>query len=99
MDRTRNSNSVQMDANETKTCDRSANAGEKLAMTEEFKKEVALENEKIRLKGNSKGGKKNKEVTLQLECDLKDLKTENLSRSDTWTDNQTAKKAGVGVGT
>ena len=38
-------------------------------------------------------------VTLQLECDLKDLKTENLSRSDTWTDNQTAKKAGVGVGT
>lgn len=74
-------------------------AGEKLAMTEEFKKEVALENEKKRLKGNSKGGKKNKEVTLQLECDLKDLKTENLSRSDTWTDNQTAKKAGVGVGT
>lgn len=64
--------------------------GEKLAMTEEFKKEVALENEKKRLEGNSKGGKSNKEVSLQLECDLKN---ENSSRNETWTDNQIAKKA------
>ncbi len=45
--------------------------GEKLAMTEEFQEEVRLENEKKKLEGNSKGGKINEEVSLQLECDLK----------------------------
>lgn len=70
--------------------------GEKLAMTEEFKKEVALENEKKRLDGNSKGGSSKNEVSLQLECNLKE---DNPIRKDTWTDSQTAKKAGVGVGT
>ena len=30
----------------------------------------ALENEKKKLEGNSKGGKNTKEVSLQLECDL-----------------------------
>ena len=70
--------------------------GEKLAMTEEFQEEVRLENEKKKLEGNSKGGKSNKEVSLQLECDLKN---DNTSRSETWTDNQIAKKAGVGTGT
>lgn len=34
-------------------------------------------------------------VTLQLECNLKE---NNPARKDTWTDSQTAKKAGVGVG-
>lgn len=71
--------------------------GEKLAMTEEFKKEVALENEKKRLKGNKLGAKitNNKNidtVALQLEC-------ERNERKSSWTDNQTAKKAGVGIGT
>ncbi len=48
--------------------------GEKLAMTEEFKKEVALENEKKRLEGNKLGAeitnnnKNTDTVTLQLEC-------------------------------
>lgn len=70
--------------------------GEKLAMTEEFKKEVALENEKKRIEGNSKGGSSKNEVSLQLECNLKE---DNSIRKDTWTDSQTAKKAGVGVGT
>lgn len=65
-------------------------------MTEEFQEEVRLENEKKKLEGNSKGGKSNKEVSLQLECDLKN---DNTSRSETWTDNQIAKKAGVGTGT
>lgn len=70
--------------------------GEKLAMMDEFKEEVRIENEKKKLEGNSKGGKSNKEVSLQLECDLKN---DNTSRSETWTDNQIAKKAGVGTGT
>ena len=70
--------------------------GEKLAMIKEFQEEVRLENEKKKLEGNSKGGKSNKEVSLQLECDLKN---DNTSRSETWTDNQIAKKVGVGVGT
>lgn len=70
--------------------------GEKLAMTEEFQKEVTLENEKKRLEGNSKGGSSNNEVSLQLECNLKE---DDPVRKDSWTDSQTAKKAGVGVGT
>lgn len=66
--------------------------GEKLAMTEEFKKEVALDNEKKRLEGNKLGAeitnnnKNTDTVTLQLEC-------ERNERKDTWTDNQIAKKA------
>lgn len=44
--------------------------GEKLAMTEEFQKEVALENKKKKIAGNSKGGRSNREVTLQLESNL-----------------------------
>lgn len=72
--------------------------GEKLAMTEEFKKEVALENEKKKLEGNSKGGKTTKEVPLQLECDST-VNYDSKTHSETWTDNQIAKKAGVGTGT
>lgn len=69
--------------------------GEKLAMTEEFQKEVALENEKKKKEGNKLGADitNNKSVTLQLECER------NNDRKNTWTDSQTAKKAGVGVGT
>lgn len=65
-------------------------------MTEEFKKEVSLENEKKKLEGNSKGGKTSKEVSLQLECDSNNT---SKSRSETWTDSQIAQKAGVGTGT
>lgn len=61
--------------------------GEKLAMTEEFQKEVTLENEKKRLEGNSKGGSSNNEVSLQLECNLKE---DDPVRKDSWTDSQTA---------
>ena len=92
MDRTRNSNSVQMDANETKTCDRSANAGEKLAMTEEFKKEVRLENEKKKIKGNKLGADITNGNTVSLQLEAERNRTTN-------TDRQVAKKAGVGVGT
>ena len=68
--------------------------GEKLAMTDEFKKEVALENKKKKSKAIVESNKTRNSNTLQLECN--ELQKE---RSETWTDNQTAKKAGVGVGT
>ena len=66
--------------------------GEKLAMTEEFQKEVALENEKKKKEGNKLGADitNNKTVSLQLEA---------KRNRETNTDRQTAKKAGVGVGT
>lgn len=66
--------------------------GEKLAMTEEFQKEVALENEKKKKEGNKLGADitNNKTVSLQLEA---------KRNRETNTDRQIAKKAGVGVGT
>ena len=68
--------------------------GEKLAMTEEFKREVALENEKKKSEAISESNRNHNSNTLQLECN----ENESKSRSNTWTDSQTAKKAGVGVG-
>lgn len=68
--------------------------GEKLAMTEEFKKEVALENEKKKSKAISESNKIRNSNTLQLECN-----ETQKERSETWTDNQIARKAGVGTGT
>ena len=65
------------------------------AMTEEFKKEVALENEKKKSEAISESNRNRNSNTLQLECN----ENESKSRSNTWTDSQTAKKAGVGVGT
>lgn len=69
--------------------------GEKLAMMDEFKEEVRLENEKKKLAGNKLGADitNGQAVTLQLECERE------KSHSNTWTDSQTARKAGVGVGT
>lgn len=68
-------------------------AGEKLAMTEEFKKEVTLENEKKRKETEGRPLKKNcTPIGVQFPDDTR-------PRSETWTDAQTAKKAGVGVGT
>lgn len=62
-------------------------------MTEEFKKEVALENEKKRKETEGRPSKENCTPTGVQNTD------DNRSRSNTWTDSQTAKKAGVGVGT
>ena len=67
--------------------------GEKLAMTEEFQKEVALENKKK---------KKEAQETFQgnqhVDCTPIGVDSRTDERKDTWTDSQTAKKAGVGVG-
>lgn len=68
-------------------------AGEKLAMTMELQKEIALENEKKRKETE---GRPRKENCTPIGVQNTD---DNRSRSDTWTDSQTAKKAGVGVGT
>lgn len=67
--------------------------GEKLAMATEFKKEVALENEKKRKETVGRPSKENcNPIGVQFPDDTR-------PRSETWTDTQTAKKAGVGVGT
>lgn len=64
--------------------------GEKLAMTEEFKKEVALDNSKKKSEAGKNYGKgMNNSITPI---------GEKLSTHETWTDNQIAKKAGVGTG-
>lgn len=68
-------------------------AGEKLAMTMELQKEIALENEKKRKETE---GRPRKENCTPIGVQNTD---DNRSRSNTWTDYQTAKKAGVGVGT
>lgn len=70
-------------------------AGEKLAMTMELQKEIALENKKKKSEAISESNRNRNSNTLQLECN----ENESKSRSNTWTDSQTAKKAGVGVGT
>ena len=65
--------------------------GEKLAMTEELKKEVALENEKRKSDAGKNYGKgMNNSITP--------IGEKLSTHSDTWTDNQIAKKAGVGTG-
>lgn len=66
--------------------------GEKLAMTEEFKKEVALENEKKKKQGNKLGADITNNKTVSLQSEAK-------RNRETNTDRQIAKKAGVGVGT
>ena len=69
--------------------------GEKLAMTEEFKKEVALDNEKKKSEAGKNYGKGMNNSSTPIGVNLSDNKNE---RKDTWTDNQIAKKAGVGTG-
>lgn len=71
---------------------------ERMAMVDDFKKEVKKENEKKRKETEGRPSKnctpigvQNKQNTPS-ECD-------GRIRSETWTDSQTAKKAGVGVGT
>lgn len=72
--------------------------GEKLAMTDEFKKEVALENEKKKSEAGKNYGKGMTNSSTPIGVNLSGTKSES-DRKDTWTDSQTAKKAGVGVGT
>lgn len=67
-------------------------AGEKLAMMGEFKEEVRIENEKKKLSNLKQNQSQNR--PLQLE----ESEVQATDRS-TFTDNQVAKKAGVGVGT
>lgn len=73
-------------------------AGEKLAMTIELQKEIALENKKKKEKANEQfyGNRftENKESV-----ESTPIGVQSKSRSNTWTDSQTAKKAGVGIGT
>lgn len=66
--------------------------GEKLAMTEEFQKEVTLENEKKKKAGNKLGADITNNKTVSLQSEAK-------RNRETNTDRQIAKKAGVGVGT
>lgn len=62
-------------------------------MTEEFKKEVALENEKKKKESDKKFyGNQHEVVSTPIGVQS------SKERSDTWTDNQIAKKAGVGTG-
>lgn len=69
--------------------------GEKLAMTDEFKKEVALENEKKRKETEGRPSKNCTPIGVQNSHE----NTEVRNRSETWTDSQIAQKAGVGTGT
>lgn len=68
---------------------------ERMAMVDDFKEEVRLENERKKISGNKLGAAitNGKSLALQLEC------KREKKHFDTWTDSQTAKKAGVGVGT
>ena len=60
--------------------------GEKIAITEEFQKEVKIENEKKKL-STLKQNSSNRSIQLE----GMDKKKNNTSK-DTWTDSQTAKK-------
>lgn len=66
--------------------------GEKLAMMDEFKEEVRIENEKKRLSTLKQNQTTNR--SLQLEASNENNRDRSLN-----TDRQTAQKAGVGVGT
>ena len=68
--------------------------GEKLAMTEEFKKEVGVENEKKKKETEGRPLKNHTPIGVQNNKTDTDVRT----HSETWTDNQIAKKAGVGTG-
>lgn len=68
--------------------------GEKLAMTEEFQKEVALENEKKKSEAQ-----KTFQGNQHVDFTPIGVNSKIDGRKDSWTDSQTAKKAGVGIGT
>lgn len=74
--------------------------GEKLAMTDQFKEEVRMENEKKKIESDKQfhGNQYSEVVSTPIGVQSKNG-DEPKSHSDTWTDSQTAKKAGVGTGT
>lgn len=74
---------------------RNLSPGELIYANSMVTEEIALENKEKMSIGGKVGADitNNKSVTLQLECER------NNDRKNTWTDSQTAKKAGVGVGT
>lgn len=65
-------------------------------------KEIALENKKKKSEAGKNYGKgminSSTPIGVNLSASNKTSKTES-DRKDSWTDSQTAKKAGVGVGT
>lgn len=69
-------------------------SSEKIAMTEEFQKEVAIENEK-----KKKEAQKTFQGNQHVDCTPIGVDSKMDGRKSTWTDSQIAKKAGVGVGT
>lgn len=73
-------------------------AGEKMAMTTEFQKEVVLENEKKK-KEADKQFYGNRFTNNKESIESTPIGVQSKSRSNTWTDAQIAKKAGVGTGT
>lgn len=68
--------------------------GKKLAMMDEFKEEVRLENEKKKKETEGRPSKNCTPIGVQ-----NTDSAETRSRGETWTDAQVARKAGVGVGT
>lgn len=68
--------------------------GEKLAMTEEFQKEVALENEKKKSEAQ-----KTFQGNQHVDFTPIGVNSKIDGRKDSWTDSQTAKKAGVSTDT
>ena len=70
--------------------------GEKLAMTEEFKKEIALENKERKLEGNKLGADITNGNTTCVQMDACEKLTRDRSTN---TREQVAKMSGVGTGT
>lgn len=71
---------------------------ERMAMVADFKDEVKRDNEKKRKETEGRPLKNCTPIGVQNSQD-NSIKNEGRIHSDTWTDSQTAKKAGVGVGT
>lgn len=70
--------------------------GEKLAMMDEFKEEVRIENEKKKLEADEKFYG-NRFTDNKVDCPP--IGGDSKNQRSTYTDNQVAKRAGVGVGT
>lgn len=73
---------------------------ERMAMVDDFKEEVRIENERKKKESDKQfhGNQYNKVDSTPNGVNSK-AHEKSKTHSDTWTDSQTAKKAGVGVGT
>lgn len=73
---------------------------ERMAMINDFKEEVRLENEKKKKESDKQfhGNQYNK-VNFTPNGVNSKIYEKRTTHSDTWTDSQTAKKAGAGIGT